>query len=142
MAGSDSAKQLDAAVDAATAFVLANSTFKSSRTISAVSDKMRAAITSSNVGSQAWALFQIPIREKILTFEKAMMWANFVANVPSLPALLGANGNPVLSLDAAFALINRVYDLAFEDNVAVHWFVEGEEEDEEDEEDDDAKYIE
>jgi len=126
----------DHAVEAGVAFLAKNCSFQSSGAISDLSDKLRVAAEVS-----ADAYFQVPIREKVLPFDKALLWANFVAHAAPIVAMYGANGNPPLNLNHAVGMLNQVYDLAFQDELEVCWRVEEDEEDEEgegDEEDEEG----
>jgi hypothetical protein len=64
-----------------------------------------------------WAFFLAPIEARLLSFEKALLWLFFVHSLPEDGPAARDPNFVCLGLDA----IRSIYDLDFEDQLAVHW---------------------
>lgn len=115
------AKSVD---ESAVAFLTTHATFRSSRIFAALQGQFEEALKKHDDGS---AFFRIPITEKIISYEKALLWVAF------LRTQIGCFKAP-LSADAAIDLINQVYDLDAENQILVHTFPDEESSDDEEEE--------
>lgn len=111
---------IEAAVDPAVSFLTENSHFRSSQLFSALAESLYTAVEARD----AEAFFYVPIREKILSFEKALLWANFVAHSAPLGEAIPGNGNPLINLNATFTALNGIYDVDFETHISGHWIEE------------------
>ena len=108
--------------DTALSFLSEHSTFKSSKIMEAVQEKIRDILAKSG---QAVKVFQIPIAEKLLSYEKALLWlALIVDQKEQFPEPIGVNAGALMEQLA------KVYDLDHENLIVIHTF-EDEESDEE-----------
>ena len=110
--------------EAAISFLSEHSHFKSSAVLQAVQACFEQACAEKD---PTMRFFQVPLREKLLSFETSLLWLTFMHTQ-------GAQFAEPLDVRAALSAITAMYDLAVENKVLCHTFEE-EEEDDDDEED-------
>lgn len=102
-----------APVDAALNFLTEHATYRSGAALGEVVEVLRGVAK-----KDQWAFFLAPVEARLLSFEKALLWLFFVHSLPE------DGGDPVRDpsfVSTGFEALRTIYDLDFEDQLAVHW---------------------
>lgn len=119
--------------DAAISFIRENCDFGSSSVFSAVYEMLQEAYAQGDVVT----FFQVPIREKLLSYQKALLWVAFLFTYASNPAAYATSKFGPVNVQALLHDVNLVYDIDVNDLLLIHTLEEEDDDDDDEDEDED-----